>query len=293
MKRNIDLITAMRTFLIVVERHSFSAASRELNIVVSAVSRQVADLEKHFNCQLLYRTTRAMHLTSEGEHYLRQFQEIIARLDNLESFSRHRGELITGHLKLTAPQNSALIGFQGAIQEFLRLHPKVKISLLQLNRYVDLVDEGVDLALRVGELQDSSLVARPFGQFTLKSVASPEYLRLHGIPEHPDELEKHRCISDSSNRQPGRWQYRGSGKEFQIRISADVEVNNGEMVAQFAAADQGIAQLPDFLVQKHIEEGTLVTILDEFTIAPIPMYLVYPAKQMKSPALEALLDFLL
>ncbi|RTR29759.1 LysR family transcriptional regulator [Shewanella atlantica] len=293
MKRNIDLITAMRTFLVVVERHSFSAASRELNIVVSAVSRQVADLEKHFNCQLLYRTTRAMHLTSEGEHYLRQFQEIIARLDNLESFSRHRGEIIAGHLKITTPQDSSLIGIQVSIEAFLKLHPQVKISWLQLNRYVDLVDEGVDLALRVGELQDSSLVARPFGMFTLKFVASPEYLRLHGNPDHPSQLAKYRCILDSSNRQPGRWQYRGSGKEQQARVSADVEVNSGEMVAQFAAADQGIAQLPDFLVQKHIEDGRLVSILEEFVIPPIPMYLVYPAKRMKSPALEALLEFLL
>lgn len=293
MKRNIDLITAMRTFLVVVERHSFSAASRELNIVVSAVSRQVADLEKHFNCQLLYRTTRAMHLTSEGEHYLRQFQEIIARLDNLESFSRHRGEIIAGHLKITTPQHSTLIGFQGAIQAFLKLHPKVKISLLQMNRYVDLVDEGVDLALRVGELQDSSLVARAYGMFALKFVASPEYLKTHGCPSHPSQLEKHRCILDSSNRHPGRWQYRGSDKEQVVRVSADVEVNNGEMVAQFAAADQGVAQLPDFLVQVDIKDGRLVSILEEYATPPIPMYLVYPAKRMKSPTLEALLEFLI
>ncbi|ABV38218.1 transcriptional regulator, LysR family [Shewanella sediminis HAW-EB3] len=293
MKRNIDLITAMRTFLVVVERHSFSAASRELNIVVSAVSRQVADLERHFNCQLLYRTTRAMHLTSEGEHYLRQFQEIIARLDNLESFSRHRGEIIAGHLKITTPQNSALIGFQSSIQEFLTLHPRVKVSWLQMNRYVDLVDEGVDLALRVGKLEDSNLVARPFGEFTLKFVASPEYLRVNGTPSHPSQLDKHRCILDSSNRHPGRWQYQGSDKEELVRVSADVEVNNGQMVAQFAVADQGVAQLPDFLLQDHIDSGRLVSILEEFAMPSIPMYLVYPAKRMKSPALEALLEFLL
>jgi len=293
MKRNIDLITAMRTFLVVVERHSFSAASRELNIVVSAVSRQVADLEKHFNCQLLYRTTRAMHLTSEGEHYLRQFQEIIARLDNLESFSRHRGEVIAGHLKITTPQDSALIGIQASIEEFLKLHPRVKISWLQLNSYVDLVNEGVDLAVRVGKLEDSTLVARAFAEFTLKFIAGTEYLKLYGCPTHPSQLEKHRCILDSSSRQPGRWQYHESNKEHQVRVSADIEVNNGEMVAQFAAANQGIAQLPDFLVQEHIDNGRLVSILEEFAMPPIPVYLVYPAKRMKSPALEALLEFLL
>lgn len=293
MKRNIDLITAMRTFLLVVELQSFSAASRKLNIVVSAVSRQVADLEKHFASHLLYRTTRAMHLTSEGEYYLEQIRELIERLDHLESFASERQQTIAGHLKITAPQNSSLIGLQKSIGDFLSLHTDVKISWSLLNRYVNLIEEGIDLALRVGELSDSNLVARPFGELNVLFVASPGYLEKYGMPTHPDDLSKHNCILDSSSRQPGRWVYRESAKEKHVRVTANIDINHGEMVAQFAAAGHGVAQLPDFLVRHFIESGELISILEHFVIPPIPMFLVYPANRMKSPVLKALIEYLL
>ncbi len=283
----------MRTFLVVVELQSFSAASRKLNIVVSAVSRQVSDLEKHFGSHLLYRTTRAMHLTSEGEYYLEQIRELIERLDHLESFASERQLNIAGHLKITAPQNSSLIGLQKSIGDFLSLHPDVKISWSLMNRYVNLIEEGIDLALRVGELSDSNLVARPFGELKILFVASPDYLEKHGMPTHPDDLSKHHCILDSSSRQPGRWVYRESIKEKHVRVTANIDVNHGEMVAQFAAAGHGVAQLPDFLVRYFIESGELISILEHFMIPAIPMFLVYPANRMKSPVLKALIEYLL
>lgn len=288
-----DLVTAMRTFLVVVELKSFSAASRKLNIVVSAVSRQVSDLEKHFDSHLLYRTTRAMHLTSEGQYYFDQIRELIERLDHLESFASERQQTIAGHLKITAPQNSSLIGLQQSIGGFLSRHPAVKISWSLVNRYVNLIEEGIDLALRVGELSDSNLVARPYGEIKILFVASPGYLAKQGIPVHPDDLTKHQCILDSSSRHPGRWVYRQGTTEKHLRVSANIDVNHGEMVAQFAASGHGIAQLPDFLVKKLLKSGELVAILEDFTIPPLPIFLVYPANRMKSPALKALIDYLL
>ncbi|WP_081879089.1 LysR family transcriptional regulator, partial [Photobacterium sanctipauli] len=204
MERKIDLIKAMRTFLAVVEHNSFSAASRQLNIVTSAVSRQVSDLEKHFGCQLLYRTTRAMHLTAEGQYYGEEFKAVIAKLDALEVGAYERQHRIAGHLRLTAPANSGKLGVQVQISEFLKKHPDVTLSWLLVNRYVNLVEEGVDLAVRVGELADSSLVARKIDQEEILFVASPAILEQYGTPTHPKAFAALPCIVDGSNRQPSK-----------------------------------------------------------------------------------------
>ncbi len=292
-KRKIDLIKAMRTFLTVVEQQSFSAASRQLNIVTSAVSRQVVDLEKHYGCQLLYRTTRAMHLTAEGQFYLSQFKEILERLDALDASAHERQHKVAGHLSITAPHNFTGLAIQHLISDFLKEYPDVTLSWLLVNRYVNLVEEGVDLAIRVGELADSSFVARRYTTLNVLFVASPDYLHKHGKPAHPKELPNHQCLLDSSNRQPGRWQYHDEKGEQQISVNANIEVNQGDLVAEFAAGGHGIAQLPDFIVQPYIERGELVSILEDYQLPPIPVSLVYPANRLKNPALKRLIDYLL
>lgn len=293
MKRKIDLLKAMRTFLVVVEEKSFSAASVKLNIVTSAVSRQVSDLEQHFNCLLLYRTTRAMHLTAEGEFYSQQFRAILQQLDQLESSASERQDKVAGHLRITAPMHIGALHFQHKISEFLTLYPEVTLSWLLVNRYVNLVEEGVDLAIRVGELEDSTLIARQYQTMTVPFVASPDYLGKHGTPTHPDQLADHRCITDSSNRQPGRWRYQDGRKLHTMSITGAIDVNQGDLVAQFAAKGHGIAQLPDFLVQEYLDSGQLVTILERYQVPDLPISLVYSANRMKNPALSALITHLL
>lgn len=288
-----DLVKAMRTFLVVVEHQSFTAASQALNLVTSAVSRQVSDLEKHFGCQLLYRTTRAMHLTAEGQFYLEQFKDVLQRLDDLEALTSERKQSVSGHLRMTAPMNIGRLGVQGVVSEFLRSHPDVKLSWMLVNRFVNLVEEGIDLAIRVGELPDSSLIARPYDSLNVYFVANPAYLREQGVPKHPKELAQHRCVVDGSNRLPGRWRYHTEKGEQQVSVNAAVEINQGHIVAEFAAAGHGIACLPDFLVQKYLDSGELVSILDEFRLPPVPVSLVYPANRMASPALKALVQYLL
>ena len=293
MKRNIDIVKAIRTFLKVVEQQSFSEASRQLNLVTSAVSRQVVDLEKHFGCQLLYRTTRAMHLTDEGRFYLEQFRDVINRLDSLEASANERQQKVAGHLRITAPQNAGEIGIQDIISDFLTEHPDVSLSWLLVNRYVNLVEEGVDLAVRVGELPDSSLISRRLSEIRILFVASPDYLKQYGVPNHPKEFGKHQCIVDSSNHEPGRWHYRERNREHQVRVSSRIEINLGSLVAQFAAAGHGIAQLPDFLVRPYLQQGSLVTLLEAYQLPPVTVSLVYPNNRMTNPALRALISYLL
>lgn len=291
--RNIDLFKAMRTFVKVAELESFSAASRDLNIVASAVSRQVSDIEEYFDCQFLYRTTRAMNLTAEGLYYLEQFKEIINRLDDLKGKSQQRHHKIAGHLRISAPTGSASLGFLKAASDYVGQHPDLRLSWLFVNRFVNLVEEGVDLAIRVGDLPDSSFIARRYAHLRISFVASPDYLKRHGQPLHPKELSQHQCILDSSNRLPGRWRYKENGKEEQVAIRPHMELNDGDNVASCAADGLGIAYIPTFLMQNHIDEGRLVTILDEFELEQVPISLVYPSNRMVNPALRGLIDHIL
>ncbi|WDE00305.1 LysR family transcriptional regulator [Thalassomonas actiniarum] len=293
MKRKIDLLKAMKTFVLVSEKGSFSAVSRELNIVASAISRQVSDLEEHFSCQLLYRTTRAMQLTAEGSYYLGQFKDVLGRMENLENVAHERQQKVAGHLRISAPRGSAGLGFFKAASDFMKQHPQVKISWLFVNRFVNMVEEGVDLAIRVGELADSSFIARRYGHLKVNFVASEHYLTQQGSPEHPKELLKHQCIVDSSNRLPGRWRYREGNKEELVAIHAFVEANDGDIVARLAADGHGIAYLPTFLTQAYLDSGLLVPVLQDYEFDSAPVSLVYPANRLANTALNALVDHLL
>ena len=216
-----DLLKAMQTFRTVVEQQSFSAAVRELNLVTSAVSRQVNDLEEHFGCKLLQRTTRSMTLTEEGREYLGGFSDILDRLSDLQDDMTERQQIVAGQLRITSPSHSAAFGLQPLISAFIQQHPQVKLSWLIVNRFVNLIEEGVDLAIRVGELPDSSLVARKIGSMQIYCVAHPDYLIRHGEPQSPQQLVNHQCILDSSNRQPGRWRFRHGGYQAGLGRAGD------------------------------------------------------------------------
>ncbi len=291
MKRKIDLITAMRTFLVVVENKSFSAASNKLNLVNSAVSRQVADLERYYDCQLLYRTTRSMHLTNEGYFYLDRFTELLAQLDSLETVSQERQQRISGHLHVTTPMNADELGLHLLFAEFTRLNPEVKISLLMLNRYTNLVDEGIDLAVRVGELEDSNLIAKHYGDFEVHFVANPQYLTNHGVPAHPKELQHHSCLVDSSTDLKGRWSYRENNRTKRVTVDGPIDLNSGKLIANLAASGHGIALLPNFLVNNYLKSKELVVILKDYQLPSIPISLVYPGNRFTNPALKSLVEF--
>ena len=292
MKRKIDLLKAMKTFVLVAEKGSFSAASRELNVVTSAVSRQVADLEDHFSCQLLHRTTRAMNITAEGEYYIEQFKDVIGQMDDLEDMANERQQKVAGHIRISAPAGSDHLAFLQKTSEFIKEYPDVRISWMFVNRFVNMVEEGVDLAIRVGELPDSSFISRRYTTIKVHFVASPEYLEKYGTPKHPHDLVQHQCILDSSNQQPGRWRYRENNKEELVSVKPFLEVNEGDIVARFAADGHGIAQLPTFLMKTYLDTQKLIPILQDFEFKPAPVSLVYPAHRMKNPALKALISYL-
>ena len=288
-----DVIRSIRTFQAVVDEKSFSKAANQLGVVVSAVSRQVAELEQHFGCQLLYRTTRSMHLTAEGEYYLEQFEEVVDRLQRLETRAQVNQTEMVGQLRITAPPDAEELGITRLASAFAATHPDVKLNLLLVNRYVNLAEEGIDLAVRVHELADSRLIARHYTDLKVLFVASPDYLSERGIPDHPRTLSDHNCILDNSIRTPSRWRYFENGDELHVTVSGQMEVNDGKIAANYAVNGHGIAFLPDFLIQSKLDRGELLPILSEFVSPPVPVSLVYPANRLKNPVLTEFVNHLL
>lgn len=288
-----DLLKAISTFIKVADKKSFTAVARDLNIVTSAISRQVADLEKHFSCQLLYRTTRAMHLTAEGEQYYKEFKEITEKIEHLESKDEGIDGSLKGHITVSAPQGSESLGFLDAASAFMKNNPEVTVSWLFVNRYVNMVEEGIDLSIRMGELEDSSYIARRYKSVDINFVASPGYIEKYGEPKSLNDLEKHLCITDSSNRHPNKWRYCENKKEKFMKITSYTDSNNGETAARLAANGNGIAYLPSFFTQSYLSTGELVPVMQAYEFESLPASLVYPANLMMNKTLKAFVQFIL
>lgn len=288
-----DLLKAMTTFRTVVEQKSFSGAAKELNVVTSAVSRQVADLEKYLACKLLQRSSRSMTLTEEGREYLDGINRVLEQISELEQTMSERQNIVGGELRITSFLNSQTLGLQSRIARFMHLYPEVKLSWLIVNRNVNLIEEGIDLAIRAGKLPDSGLIARAIGQIKLHYVASPDYLRRNGAVQTPNDLVNHKCIIDTSNQNYGRWSFRGKDGLSHVKVNSTIEVSNGESASAFAVDGLGVAWLPDFLIASSVAEGKLVRILADYETAPLPVSLVYPANRVMKPAQRMFIDFLI
>lgn len=286
-----DKLRAMQVFREVVKCGSFSAAGESLNLVNSAVSRQVSELERLLETKLLYRTTRALSLTHDGRVYLEKIDEILEGVSELEQLAEDSHQTVRGSLKITAPTFLGRHVLEPLLLGFLISYPQVKVSLLLVDRFINLVEEGFDLAIRVGELPDSSLFARKMGDTRLKCVASPEYIKKSGIPKTPNELRGHNCLFDSIMSHK-KWAFKDGHNEYNIEISGNMAVNNGEMVCQMAINSVGIAYLPDFFVNQALDEGKVVELLSEYSIEPYPISMLYPQNRHKSLALNTLMDYI-
>lgn len=286
-----DLLRSIHIFQQVAEQQSFSRAAENLNLVPSAVSRQISELEKWLGVRLINRTTRSLHLTEEGRIYLEKMGQIRHQVDELRSIQKDDKE-VKGHLRLSAPMTIGQYALPPALAQFKQSFPHVTLSISLMNRKVDLVEEGFDLAVRVGHLSDSSMVARNIGSMSFKTVASSAYLTLHGCPTNPKELTKHNCLVNSAVSNPKRWSYQMNGKNILVKIDGELEVNDSISLKTFALADQGIAQLPSFYVEQAIASQKLVEILSDYESQPLPINLVYPSQKLLSPAVRALIEFL-
>mgnify|MGYP001548665658 FL=1 len=283
----------LQAFVAVVETGSFTAAAERLGAAKSAVSRRVSSLEERLGVQLLRRTTRSLNLTDTGRSFYEHSARILADLDEAEAaVLQEHGEL-RGSLRVALPLSFGVRHMAEPIAEFSRRHPRVTFDLDLNDRRVDLLQEGADLALRIGRLRDSSLIARKLFDARTVVCASQAYLDRHGEPETPDDLGAHQCLVYSNVADPSRWvYYDADGARGQVTVNVAMSASNGDFLRQVAVAGQGIVMQPTFIAGEMIRSGDLVPILKDYNWPVTPAYAVYPPTRHLSYRVRALIDFL-
>ncbi len=290
----LDRLLAMTVFVKVVEQGSFVRAAERMNMSTSAVSRHVAELETHLTTRLLNRTTRRISLTESGQAYFERALHLLADLEEAEAVVSSSTVAPRGTIRLTCSTSFGVPHLAPAIGAFQALHPEVRFDISASNRFVDLVEEGLDLAIRIGDLGNPNLIARKIGSMRLLACASPSYLKRNGTPKRPDDLTAHNCFTYEYAPVKNLWHFLDQKqKEIGVKIDGSVHANNGEMLAAIAVAGAGIALEPDFIVKPLLKSGELVEILKNFRPAPYNIYAVYPSRRHLSAKVRTFVDFLI
>lgn len=287
-----NLLKSIEVFREVCKQMSFSRAANQLNLVPSAVSRQISELENYLEVRLLQRTTRSVRLTEDGRRYLRKMDAISQNVRDLKGLADD-DQNSAEHVRITAPPIFGQQFLADTLNSYMQQHPHVSLSVTMINREINLIEEGYDLALRVSEFEDSSMVARVVGSFSLSVVASPEYLEKHGVPEHPKDLVNHYCIINALTKLPRRWVFREGGRKLSVKVDGRFVANDDMLLQSFACSGHGIAFLPTLVVHNQVDRGKLVPLLQDFIPKPLPIAIVYPSRQFLSTTKRELIDQLI
>ena len=288
-----SILPYLETFSAVVENGSFTAAADALSMSKPVVSKQVSLLERHLGVQLLHRTTRRLHLTQAGEVFASYSHRIMSDLREAEQSVLPLQSEPQGRLRVLAPESLAISLLPEVLQSFQQQFPRIELDIYVSGRLVNLVEEGIDVALRVGELEDSSLIARLLMPCGLHACASPEYLKKYGKPEHPSELETHNCLIYSQRPNPDSWLFRdGQGKNISIKVNGNLRSDTGNILMNAALNGNGIFIGPTFMITSALKEGRLETVLDQYTPLTTGLYAVYPQSKLVSAKVRAFVDFI-
>lgn len=287
-----DRLAAMRVFVEIVDRGSLTAAADALERSQPTIVRTLAALEQHLGVRLLQRTTRRMSLTPEGRDYLERCRRILADVTEAEAVLGDADSEPQGELRVTAPLQFGQRYVAAALTSFLRRYPRVTVDLLLLDRNVDLVEEGIDLALRIGRLADSSMVATRIGEVRRVVCASPTLLAATGRPQTPTDLASLPCIRQQNLPRSGAWPLRDAGREIVVRVDGRFRCNQIAAAITACAEGAGFAQFLSYQVREPVRDGRLEIVLPEFEPAPLPVSLVYPGGRLVSGRLRAMLGWL-
>jgi DNA-binding transcriptional LysR family regulator len=288
-----DRFQALTAFARVVETGSFARAAERLGVSVSAVSRQVSELEAHLGVRLLNRTTRRLSLTESGQSFYDRCVQLLADLEEAEVAVTSASVVPRGTLRLTSSATFGARHLAPAIAAFVARYPQVRFDVELSERVVDIVEEGFDVAVRIGTAGSQNLVARRIGASRILCCASPSYLERHGEPHVPEDLAKHACLSYEYLPNRNVWSFRDpAGGDLSVRIDGPVHGNNGRFLVALAAEGAGISHEPDFIVGPDVRAGRLKPILTKFEPPPLPIYVVYPSRRHLSAKVRAFSDFL-
>ena len=277
----------------VVERGSFTLAAEDLELSRAAVSKYLTRLAARLGARLLHRTTRRLSLTEAGAALFEASRGALERIDEAEAAVAHFQAAPRGRLRVSAPMSFGILHLGPAIADFSREYPDVTLDIHLDDRFVNLVEEGVDVAVRIGVLTDSSLVARKLGVTRAVVCASPAYLAEHGEPEEPQDLAAHDCLIYSYLSNANVWRFATrDGKELPVAVSGPLRINNGIVLAEAALAGRGVLVTPSFYVAPMLRDGRLKRVLADYRLPELGIYAVYPQKDHVPPKVRAFIDYL-
>lgn len=287
-----DLVAVFRTFVRITETGSFSAVAREMGATQPAISRQIAQLEEHLGARLFQRSTRSLTLTADGRDLLEHARQVLDAVAQTEAAIGKRKSSPSGLVRLGCAGSFARLYVAPRIGRLLARYPDLSVEVCASDDVVDMVQAGLDLTIRVGDVTDGALVARRVGTALASVVASAAYLDLRGEPSHPSHLAEHDCVLFTRLADPELWTFSGSQGEVSVRVAGRLRTDSIEAAAAMVVAGAGISRIPAWILPDEIASGQVQTILRDWRPRPRPIYAVYPTRRFLAPRTRAVIDFL-
>jgi len=287
------VLTWMETFAAVVKSGSFTKAAEQLGISKSFVSKQVSQLENNLGTRLLHRSTRKLSLTDEGVQFYKHCNLIVNEAEKAKAEVTDSGQNPRGRVRITVPQSLIISNAGKVLLDFQDVYPKIELEIIVSGASKDIIDEGIDLALRIGQIEDSALICKKLYECVFQAVAAPGYIRQYGKPKTPIDLTHHNCLIYASSKLSSHWPFRlPNGKEIKINTRGKLSCNDGHLIVKAALDGKGIAFAPSILFQHYIDEGKLTLLLSQYAQPPVSISALYPSNQNLSTKVRVLIDFL-
>jgi DNA-binding transcriptional LysR family regulator len=287
-----DRLDEFRLFLAIVDTGSFAAGGRQFGRSPSSATRIVGEMEQRLGIRLLQRTTRKLSLTDGGARLAEQARRLLADFDEAINYAVGESEILHGRIRLSAPTFFGRRHIAPLVSEFLDIHPHIAMQLSLEDRLADLIEERIDVALRIGQLENSSLMSKRVGQVRRIVVASPDYLKKHGTPRRPVDLLRHQAVFFTNHASVTAWTFqRKDLTQQKIKVPSRLEVNQAEAAIVLARKGKGLARILSYQVAPELKEGSLVRVLKAYEMPPVPVQLVYPSARLLAPRVRAFLDF--
>ena len=289
-----DTLDGLKAVIAVVETHSFTAASDRLGMSKALVSKYVSEVETKLGIRLFNRTTRQLALTDSGRRYYEHAVVLLDQFSAMVDDVTDEQAKLRGLLRVSAPVTFGEMQLAPILPKFLALFPELKIELVLTNGAIDMLEEGIDVRIRIGGVDDSTMIARKLKTVPLVLTVSPEYITHHGLPTTPEQVAQHRCIIDSNFRVGTQWPLISpSGVSDTVDVTASIAVNSPQAVREIAIAGGGIAMTPDFIVQDAIDDGRLVSVLQGYTTLEFGLFAMYPHRKYVAKKVRCFIDFML
>ncbi|MEF1199226.1 LysR family transcriptional regulator [Vibrio owensii] len=287
-----DQLSAMRAFVRVVQTGSFSATGREMNTSQTTISKKVAALEKKIGVKLLARSSRDHALTPAGAKYYQTCVDILGELDEAEAEARSEVASPQGTIRISAPVAFGRILLAPIMAEFFQRYPDIKVDLQLSDQHTDLISDGIDVAIRAKQLEDSTLIARHLFDNPMLVLAAPNYLQQHGEPKTPEDLKQHNCLVYSRMKDINVWNFTKQNQKHAVAVNGNFQSDNGDVLLEVALTGMGIVTLPIWMVEHHLKEGRLTQLMSDYTGQNLPFNAVYLQSRYTPLKVRCLIDFL-